>query len=481
MWRDESLFADPLKLGSHTADDARRFGRELAARLGVNPDFVIARLRRRALLHLERTPPADQRRRARLEARRQARTRANRPRLRAGHHRAGRLRAAAAEAVVARRSALGKRHVGRAVGRNVSDSRRLGDGLPLAAAIAHVVQRDQGGAVRLRAATRWKPACRCRSTIGSARSSSPAAPPGPISGSRCSSVAARRTAAAGTAARVTLKAATASRTIRLPTRAIPRCRRATIRRTSSAPRCASSRAAACSTSSCRRLDRLEDYLELVTAIEDTSAALAMPVVIEGYLPPHDARIDHIKVTPDPGVIEVNVHPAHNWDELVDITTSVYEDARLSRLGTEKFDLDGTHTGTGGGNHVVLRRADAGRQPVPAPARSAAEPGRLLAQSSVAVVFALGHVHRPDEPVAARRRRPPRFDLRARHRVRAGSAGQQLPAVARGPRVPALAGRRHGQHASLASSASTSCFRRIRRPAAWAWSSFARSRCRPTRG
>ncbi len=101
------------------------------------------------------------------------------------------------------------------------------------------------------------------------------------------------------------------------------------------------------------LDRLEDYLELVSAIEDTSAALAMPVVFEGYLPPHDERLDHIKVTPDPGVIEVNVHPAHDWEELVDITTSVYEDARLARLGTEKFDLDGSHTGTGGGNHVVL--------------------------------------------------------------------------------------------------------------------------------
>jgi uncharacterized protein (DUF2126 family) len=101
------------------------------------------------------------------------------------------------------------------------------------------------------------------------------------------------------------------------------------------------------------VDRLEDFLELVTAIEDTAAALATPVVIEGYLPPTDARLDHVKVTPDPGVIEVNVHPAHNWSELVDITQSVYEDARLSRLGTEKFDLDGTHTGTGGGNHVVL--------------------------------------------------------------------------------------------------------------------------------
>ncbi len=101
------------------------------------------------------------------------------------------------------------------------------------------------------------------------------------------------------------------------------------------------------------VDHLEDYLELVAAIEATAAELAMPVVVEGYEPPHDHRISHLKVTPDPGVIEVNVPPAKTWDELVDITSGVYEDAHFSRLGTEKFDLDGTHTGTGGGNHVVL--------------------------------------------------------------------------------------------------------------------------------
>jgi uncharacterized protein (DUF2126 family) len=101
------------------------------------------------------------------------------------------------------------------------------------------------------------------------------------------------------------------------------------------------------------VEAAEDYIDLLAAIEDTAASLKMPVVIEGYPPPHDARIQHIKVTPDPGVIEVNVHPARNWRELVDITTAVYEEARRSRLGTEKFMLDGRHTGTGGGNHFVL--------------------------------------------------------------------------------------------------------------------------------
>lgn len=98
---------------------------------------------------------------------------------------------------------------------------------------------------------------------------------------------------------------------------------------------------------------LEDYLDLVGAVEATADALQMPVLIEGYLPPTDPRLAVMKVTPDPGVIEVNTHPAGNWDELVANTTALYEEARLTRLSTEKFDLDGKHSGTGGGNHVVL--------------------------------------------------------------------------------------------------------------------------------
>ena len=101
------------------------------------------------------------------------------------------------------------------------------------------------------------------------------------------------------------------------------------------------------------LTHLEYYLDLLASIEQTAQAMQQPVYLEGYEPPPDPRLLKFSLSPDPGVLEVNIHPAARWDELVENTETLYEEARQARLGTEKFMLDGRHTGTGGGNHITL--------------------------------------------------------------------------------------------------------------------------------
>jgi uncharacterized protein (DUF2126 family) len=101
------------------------------------------------------------------------------------------------------------------------------------------------------------------------------------------------------------------------------------------------------------LAQLEDYLDLLAAVEATAQELGVKIVLEGYPPPRDPRLKLLQVTPDPGVIEVNIHPAHDWRQLVEHTEFLYNAAFETRLSAEKFMTDGRHTGTGGGNHFVM--------------------------------------------------------------------------------------------------------------------------------
>ncbi|MBT12192.1 MAG: IMP dehydrogenase [Oceanospirillaceae bacterium] len=111
------------------------------------------------------------------------------------------------------------------------------------------------------------------------------------------------------------------------------------------------------------LPYLESYVELLAKLEACALELDLPLVIEGYEPPRDSRLKKLLVTPDPGVIEVNIHPANNWRELVSNMEELYQAARESRLGAEKFMLDGRHTGTGGGNHITLGGATPADSPL----------------------------------------------------------------------------------------------------------------------
>lgn len=108
---------------------------------------------------------------------------------------------------------------------------------------------------------------------------------------------------------------------------------------------------------------LEDFTVLIRAIEDAARQCAIPLLLEGYLPEHDARLQRFAITPDPGVIEVNIHPSGSWQELHNRTLALYEEARQCGLTAEKFMLDGRHSGTGGGNHITLGGATPAQSPL----------------------------------------------------------------------------------------------------------------------
>jgi uncharacterized protein (DUF2126 family) len=99
--------------------------------------------------------------------------------------------------------------------------------------------------------------------------------------------------------------------------------------------------------------QLEPWVELVAALEATARETGLPIQIEGYPPPRDARLRDFRLTPDPGVIEVNVPPTTSWREAVQQSEELYDATRRERLIAEKFEIDGAHVGSGGGNHVVL--------------------------------------------------------------------------------------------------------------------------------
>ncbi|HET8915252.1 MAG TPA: transglutaminase family protein, partial [Propionibacteriaceae bacterium] len=111
------------------------------------------------------------------------------------------------------------------------------------------------------------------------------------------------------------------------------------------------------------LEKLEKFIELVGLVDQVATQTGIAVILEGYGPPPDSRVKTLVITPDPGVIEVNVHPTSSWAELSDLTHTLYKIAREQGLGAETFALDGRHSGTGGGNHLTLGGPEPSRSPL----------------------------------------------------------------------------------------------------------------------
>ena len=197
------------------------------------------------------------------------------------------------------------------------------------------------------------------------------------------------------------------------------------------------------------VDPTEDYVELIAAIEDTAAQLKMPVLIEGYTPPSDPRLQTGQGHARPGR-DRSEYPARRptGRELAENTTALYEEARLTRLGTEKFMLDGRHTGTGGGNHLVLGG------PTPADSPFLRRPdllrsllGYWLNHPSLSYLFSGVFIGPTSQAPRVDETRPDAiYELEIAFSLLERDA-ERMPAVAGRSTLPQSAGRCHRQHAS----------------------------------
>ena len=108
------------------------------------------------------------------------------------------------------------------------------------------------------------------------------------------------------------------------------------------------------------LPRLEDFIALVDAVERATADTGMSVRLEGYAPPPDPRLSCVSVTPDPGVLEVNLPVCHRTRDLAETMDTLHRAALEAGLTTERFQLDGRSAGSGGGCHLTLGGPDPSR-------------------------------------------------------------------------------------------------------------------------
>jgi uncharacterized protein (DUF2126 family)/transglutaminase-like putative cysteine protease len=102
-------------------------------------------------------------------------------------------------------------------------------------------------------------------------------------------------------------------------------------------------------------------LALIEVIDAARDATDLEVLLEGYAPSGPELVG-FTITPDPGVIEVNLPPASSFEEHARLISHVFDAALETGLHAEKYLLDGRQAGSGGGNHITLGGPSARESP-----------------------------------------------------------------------------------------------------------------------
>jgi uncharacterized protein (DUF2126 family)/transglutaminase-like putative cysteine protease len=105
------------------------------------------------------------------------------------------------------------------------------------------------------------------------------------------------------------------------------------------------------------LETADDFLALLSVVDDVSVALDLPVALEGYPPPSSPELTKFSLTPDPGVLEVALPPVSGVREHAALVEEVFDVALHAGLHSEKYLLDGRMAGSGGGNHITFGGAE----------------------------------------------------------------------------------------------------------------------------
>ncbi|MDX2088117.1 MAG: transglutaminase family protein [Kofleriaceae bacterium] len=110
------------------------------------------------------------------------------------------------------------------------------------------------------------------------------------------------------------------------------------------------------------LPRFNDFVMLVEALDAARVETGFDVHLEGYPPPPAPERTRFAVTPDPGVIEVNLAPQDNCRAAAELHHTVFDAALANGLTAERYLLDGRAAGSGGGNHITIGGPTAERSP-----------------------------------------------------------------------------------------------------------------------